>query len=195
MRTNGSALLDPAAEGLPAFLAERDVRVLASAAPGRRGDRQHQRAIEGLTRLAAVGYGTGRALDVSLTRDGVDSGPDPEAELRSELDEAGVGFGRLVRISNVPVGRYRSHLGKSAGEYTGRLKAAFNPRTVEALACRRGIAVAWDGTLWDCDFNIGAGIRAAVGNRRVGDLDASLARRRISFGPHCYACTAGEGSS
>jgi len=91
-------------------------------------------------------------------------------------------------------------------DYLRGLADAFNPGVVEAMACRHGLEVAWDGTLWDCDFNLAAGIPPTAGPRTVTELlaaselgeealGAALAARRIGFGRHCYACTAAEGSS
>ena len=34
----------------------------------------------------------------------------------------------------------------------------FNPATVEALMCRFQISVDYDGKLYDCDFNLAAGL-------------------------------------
>lgn len=33
------------------------------------------------------------------------------------------------------------------------LANAFNPGTVEGLMCRNTVNVAWDGKIYDCDFN------------------------------------------
>ena len=72
----------------------------------------------------------------------------------------------------------------------------FEPDTLRHLGCRHGLEVAWDGTLWDCDFNLGAGLRPPVGFRTLDEIDGdAIEGRPISFGPHCYACTAGAGSS
>jgi len=99
----------------------------------------------------------------------------------------------------VPVGRLRARL-RASGEdvaYAELLRGAFNAAVVPALECRHGIEVAWDDTLWDCDFNLAAGLAPAAGPRTLAELIAdpsALAERRIAFGPHCFACTAGAGS-
>jgi hypothetical protein len=63
--------------------------------------------------------------------------------------------------------------------------------------CRSQVEVGWDGTLYDCDFNLA--LRLAVNHgapSHIRDFDpAALEGRRIVTGPHCYACTAGAGSS
>ena len=68
-------------------------------------------------------------------------------------------------ISNVPVGRFGEALSRDGGRnaYVHRLADRFNPLTVGALGCRTRIEVAWDGRLYNCDFNLGAGL--PVGRR------------------------------
>ena len=56
---------------------------------------------------------------------------------------------------------------------------------------------AWDGRLYDCDFNQMLGLptdHGAPDHIFAFDLD-KLAKRRIVVGNHCYGCTAGAGSS
>jgi hypothetical protein len=57
--------------------------------------------------------------------------------------------------------------------------------------------VGWDGTLFDCDFNLALGLPVNHGAPdhirffKIGDLQT----RRIVTGEHCFGCTAGSGSS
>jgi hypothetical protein len=37
--------------------------------------------------------------------------------------------------------------------YMQTLTEAFNPGTLENVMCRTTVSVAWNGTLYDCDFN------------------------------------------
>ena len=77
------------------------------------------------------------------------------------------------------------------------LKEAFNPATVAGLMCRNQISVDWDGTLYDCDFNLALGMGVNHGTPRGIEAFnyALLKRRQIATGIHCYGCTAGAGSS
>jgi hypothetical protein len=63
--------------------------------------------------------------------------------------------------------------------------------------CRRQVSVGWEGTLYDCDFNLALRLPVNHGApASVQDFDAGLlAARRIVTGDHCFACTAGLGSS
>ena len=65
--------------------------------------------------------------------------------------------------------------------------------------CRNLISVGWDGSVYDCDFNqmLDLPIPDAAGNRlHIASLALDQLRERsIQVGDHCYACTAGSGSS
>jgi len=209
LRTNLSVLLEPAAEGLPELLARLGVRVLASlprldsdAAPRHRPI-PVATGIAALRRLNALGYsaGEGLVLDLAYNPEGT-ALPEPEAELARRLrDELGrrfdVRFDALRTLTNMPVGRFAKSLAAAGTRraYVERLAAAFNPATVPRLACRRSLVVAWDGSLWDCDFNLGAGLPLASEPRTVLGFQDAVLTRRIAFGAHCYACTAQAGSS
>ncbi len=75
----------------------------------------------------------------------------------------------------------------------GQLVAGFNPATVAGLMCRSLISVAWDGRLYDCDFNQAMDLPLLAGlPQTIGDFDLpALASRPIHLGDHCYGCTAG----
>ena len=63
--------------------------------------------------------------------------------------------------------------------------------------CRHQISVGWDGTLYDCDFNLA--LRLAVDHGAPDHIDTfdrpALETRRIVTDTHCFGCTAGSGSS
>ena len=61
--------------------------------------------------------------------------------------------------------------------------------------CRTTVSVSWDGRLYDCDFNQMLELPLAPGlPRHIRGLDESLRDRAIVVGPHCFGCTAGQGS-
>ncbi len=110
----------------------------------------------------------------------------------------GIPFDDVLVITNMPVGRFRQRLDQRGrlDAYTQVLREAFNPATLPHLACRTSLVIAWDGTVWDCDFNLGHGIGLANGvPSHVSQFDGSvLARRPLRFAEHCFACTAMSGS-
>ena len=210
MRTNLVALDSPEARGLDEFLADRRVQLLASM-PGtsasevaaQRGDVFAQ-CLAVLKRLSALGYGEpcGPVLEVAYNPP---AGAQPPSEVELErrfakrFSAAGVRIGRVRAISNVPVGRFGETLARDGVRtaYMHRLADRFNPLTVGGLECRSTIEVAWDGRLYDCDFNLGAGLPVIDGPRTVREaLDdpEALVGRRLAFARHCFACTAGAGS-
>jgi len=97
----------------------------------------------------------------------------------------------------MPIGRLGAWLDQSSrrAPYLDSLRAAFNPATVPRLACRRTLAVAWDGRLFDCDFNLAAGLPVRCPAGHLLAATEGLASRRLHFGLHCFACTAHAGSS
>jgi hypothetical protein len=76
--------------------------------------------------------------------------------------------------------------------YTSLLRQRFNPEVVSGLMCRSIVSVAWDGTLYDCDFN--QAVRLANGGpSHLRDYLAHEEGTLIPVGEHCFACTAGSG--
>ena len=98
-----------------------------------------------------------------------------------------------------PIARFAEDL-RSHGkwdEYLELLANSFNPATVAGLMCRTTLSVGWRGEIYDCDFN-------QMLNLQLQDeqplllwqiTPADLEDRPIATGTHCFACTAGCGSS
>jgi len=212
VRTNLAVLADPDQQGTAEFLADQKVRLVASLpcyldenVTAVRGGGVFPRSIEVLRHLNALGYGRCEELPLNLVYN--PGGPIlPPEQTALERDyrrtlrvRHGVEFSRLLTITNVPMGRFLHDLrtrGKAAG-YRALLQEGFNPQTLSGLMCRHQVCVAWDGRLADCDFNLALGLGLTPGlPKTVDDLQASLLRgRRIVTGEHCFACTAGHGSS
>ena len=76
-----------------------------------------------------------------------------------------------------------------------KLCDAFNPATLEGMMCRFQISVGWDGKVYDCDFNQAMGIEISTGENIFEIAEKPYEPRQIVFDKHCYACTAGAGSS
>ncbi len=213
MRTNLTAMLEPGMETVAEFLADLKVKLVASMpcylqenVDAQRGQGVYLRSIEVLQRLNALGYGmvqSGFQLNLVYNPPGALLPGDQaelEADYRRELRQRfGVEFSRLLTITNMPVGRFEVALraADQRGQYMSLLSNSFNDETIEDLMCRRQVSVGWDGTLYDCDFNLALGLpvdHGAPDNIRQFD-ELALARRRIVTGDHCFGCTAGCGSS
>ena len=119
-----------------------------------------------------------------------------ERDYKRELKEKfGVVFNKLWAVTNMPIHRFKAQLLKIKGyeEYMEKLIGAFNPSAAQGVMCRTLIGVAWDGRLYDCDFN--QMLDLSIGGDQpltVFDFDVeALARRAIRFDDHCFGCTAG----
>jgi len=212
-RCNLTVLFQPGQEDTAPFLADHGVKVVASLpcytrenVDAQRGKAVFERSIEALRWLNELGYaqpGSGLELDLVYNPLGP-SLPPPQAELeatyRSELRELfGIGFDSLATITNMPIKRFAHALEREgrSEEYMSLLVNHFNPATVDALMCRSLVSVAWDGALFDCDFNQMLGLPLGAGRRTLWDVDdlSELAGAPIVTEAHCFGCTAGSGSS
>jgi radical SAM/Cys-rich protein len=170
-----------------------------------RGKGVYEKSIEAIKRLNALGYGPNPDLPLSLVYN--PGGPflPPlqsalEGDYRRELGSCfGITFTRLLTITNMPLGRFRMQLHRQNQErnYIDLLRKSFNPKTVEGLMCRHQLSVGWEGTLYDCDFNLA--LRLPVDHGAPDHITSfdliDLRKRRIVTGDHCFGCTAGSGSS
>ncbi|HEU4428148.1 MAG TPA: arsenosugar biosynthesis radical SAM (seleno)protein ArsS [Myxococcota bacterium] len=210
-RCNLTVLFEPGQEDTAAFLAAEGVEIIASLpchSPGnvdaQRGKRVFERSIAALRELNALGYAQpGSGLELALVYNPLGAFlPAPQAELeadyRRELGALGIRFDRLLTITNMPIRRFARDLARSGKHeaYQALLVNHFNPATVPALMCRSTLSVAWDGSLYDCDFNQALAL-PLCGPRTLFELDdvRELSGLPIATAAHCFGCTAGAGSS
>jgi len=170
-----------------------------------RGQGVYARSIDAIRALNGAGYGVDPDLDLSLVfNPGGPFLPPPQkrldADYRAELERRfGIRFSRLIVLTNMPLGRFRQRL-EQTGELEGYLQllaGAYNPATLPGLMCRHQICIDWDGTLFDCDFNLALGMSVNHGtpDRIDAFTPAVLKNRKIVTDIHCFGCTAGAGSS
>jgi len=214
-RCNLTVLLIPSLRDLPAFLAERGAEVVCSlpnvrrrSTDAQRGDGTWEKSIRALHLLNEHGYGDGdprRRLTLVTNPTGAFLFGDQNAMEREWKDilerEHGVRFDRLIALTNMPIARFLDWL-----EVTGNLQRymellvnAFNPATVAGLMCRNTLSVAWNGRVFDCDFNQMLDLGVSLDHGAPLHIrDFNLERwnsRSIVTGRHCFGCTAGAGSS
>lgn len=212
VRTNLSVLFEPGMEDLPEFYRKQGVELIASLpcyleenVDRMRGGGVFGKSLSALRRLNNLGYGTegGRPLHLVYNPAGPFL-PPPQAALEQDYKRElglrhGVVFTGLYTFTNMPIGRFRERLARDGAldEYAGALACAFNPRTLDRLMCRRLVSVGWDGGLSDCDFNqvLGIPVKAPAPSHIARFDHAALSSREIAVGDHCYACTAGQGST
>jgi len=197
----------------PEFFAEHKVGLVASMpcyleenVTAMRGGECFAKSVSVLRRLNELGYGLADGLTLDLVFNpavGPNLPPSQsalEADYKREMNERyGILFNRLLTITNVPIGRYLDEL-KEKGQdrqYMELLADSFNPATVDGLMCRHQVNIGWDGRLYDCDFNQALGLPVNHGAPdHIVDFDLKqMVHRQVVTGKHCFACTAGAGSS
>ena len=156
-----------------------------------------------IRRLNGLGYGVaGSSLELDLVSNPTGAflpAPQGEAEKRFRLDlerRYAISFNHLYTFANAPLGRFRAWLERSGNldAYLSRLEGSFNPCTLPGLMCRSLISVNWDGFIYDCDFNLAAGLHHGEQRIHISQLsELPAAGTPIPVGDHCFACTAGSG--
>ncbi|MBJ6725148.1 arsenosugar biosynthesis radical SAM (seleno)protein ArsS [Geomesophilobacter sediminis] len=211
IRSNLSIALEKGMEWLPDFYREQNLVVMASLpcyelenVEAQRGRGVYQASIEALTRLNQKGYGKDRELHLVYNPGGTAVAAARETleqAYRQELRERfGISFNHLHCMNNVPLGRYRVSLEQTGAyqRYLAHLAERFNPDAAPGIMCRTLISIGWDGTLYNCDFNLAAGLplRGIDGAPlRVAELaEAVRSGNPIRMAEHCFSCTAGHGS-
>lgn len=214
-RCNLTILEEPGYEDLGEFLARHQVEIVASLpcyqdenVDRQRGSGVFQTSVRALQRLNALGYGEERGplcLSLVFNPQGP-SLPPPQSDLEQDYKKAlgeryGVRFNRLLTIANMPIGRFGSVL-VSRGQFDGymhTLKAAHHDDNLSAVMCRSTVSVDWQGDVYDCDFNQMLKLPMRLnGHARVKLpqlLEHDLVGNPITVRDHCFACTAGQGSS
>lgn len=210
VRSNLVIMNDPNYRDLPALLAKHNVEIDASLPYYRahetdkvRGQGTFDEAIKVIQLLNSFGYGRDESHILNLVYNpaGAFFTPD-QAEMEDEYrrrlkNDFGIDFSHLFCILNNPTGRFEKFLEKSGNldEYMSKLESAFNPATLPNMMCRNQLSVAWDGQLFDCDFNQAANLPITTRKTIFDIIDKPYVKRKIAFGNHCYACCAGQGSS
>ena len=198
-------------EGLAEFLAEQQVRVVASLpcygpdnVDQQRGKGVFAASIRGLRRLNALGYaqpGSGLELDLVYNPVGAHLPPPQaalEAEYRTRLQAHGVVFSHLLTLANQPIARFRHALAREGKleAYLHLLADNHRPENLAQVMCRSLLSVDWQGNVYDCDFNQMLDLPAGGRRRHLRDyLGVDPLGEQIEVADHCYACTAGQGSS
>jgi radical SAM/Cys-rich protein len=212
VRTNLTVLLEKEREDLVQMYRDNWVKLVASLpcyegaeVDSVRGEGTFDDSVKMLRRLNTAGYGVDDRLQLDLVFNPEHAFLPPnqgqlEETFKNRLEEDfGVVFNNLITITNMPVGRFEEKL-RTEGNMDGYMKLlrdGFNPHTLGRLMCRTQISVDYDGTLFDCDFNL-ANKMPLKDKPNIKDtfIDLNdLKNRNIVTGSHCFGCSAGEGSS
>lgn len=209
LRTNLTALGRPDKQHLLELFIRHKVILVASFPATNPSQLEAQRglgamepALEMLRKLNMLGYGIAESgLELNLVANPAGAflpSGQGQAEKKFKRDLARkweLEFNQLFIFANMPLGRFLHWLRQSDNlqGYMDKLAGAFNPCTLEGLMCRSLLSVNWDGYLYDCDFNLAAGLPLSGKATHVGELDRLPEGLPIAVGDHCYACTAGSG--
>ena len=214
-RCNLTILLEPEQAGTDRFLAENQVKIVASLpcyikdnVDAQRGDGAFIGSIEALRRLNLLGYGrtgSGLELDLVYNPQGPKLPPPQQAleqDYRQHLEKHyGIHFNKLRTLTNMPIKRFGSMLVSQGRfeEYMALLRASHKESNLAGVMCRSLLSVDWEGYVYDCDFNQMLDIPlqlAGHGRPHITCINADeLAGAAIRVADHCYGCTAGQGSS
>ncbi|NEZ46222.1 radical SAM/Cys-rich domain protein [Clostridium niameyense] len=210
VRSNLVILNEEKYKHLPEFFAKNKVEVVCSLpyysakdTNRQRGNNVFEISIAMLQKLNSLGYGKDSDLILNLVYNpGGAFLPPSQAALESQYkqklqNEFNIVFNNLFTITNNPIGRFGAFLKNSNNleNYMTKLSNSFNPSTVENMMCRNQLSIGWDGKLYDCDFNQTLNLTVEGPNHISMLKGKPIKKRNICLGNHCYACTAGAGSS
>lgn len=211
VRTNLTIMLQDGYTHLPQWYAQRGVHLVASLpcylpsnVDRQRGRHVYAESVEVVRLLNEAGYGShpDKPLDLVYNPLGPSlppaQGPLEDAYREALAREHGLRFNQLYTITNIPIGRFLEDLAREgrAEQYMQLLRDSFNTATVDELMCRHQLHVGYDGRMYDCDFNYALGLPAGSEAEHVSAFNPeSFRNRQIATGEHCFACTAGHGSS
>lgn len=211
-RCNLTILFEPGQEDLAEFLASMQVEIVASLpcysadnVDRQRGKGVFDKSIAALRKLNALGYGR---VNSDLTLNLVYNPQNPhlppdqatlelayKRELKTLFD---IEFNQLFALANMPINRFGSWL-ISKGQfdaYMTLLKRSHRDENLDSVMCRHLVSVDWQGKLYDCDFNQQLDLSLPGKQRHLSDLlTEDLNGEPIRVADHCFACTAGCGSS
>ncbi|MDM8535822.1 arsenosugar biosynthesis radical SAM protein ArsS [Desulfobacterales bacterium HSG17] len=169
-----------------------------------RGDNIFQESIKTLKKLNKLGYGNSKSsgLELNLVSNPTgafmpSSQKQVEKRFRTILDDKfGIQFDNLYSFANVPLGRFKTWLKKTNNfdGYMEKLITSFNPCAVQNLMCKNLISIAWDGYLFDCDFNHAKKIPMGGVKIHISQIESlPTPGLQIATTDHCFTCTAGAG--
>ena len=212
-RCNLTIFFEEGYEDLPQFLAKNKVIVTASLpcyeknnVDFQRGAGVFEKSINAIKILNNLGYGKKEnGLQLNLVYNPVSPILPPSQEILEKdykkilFEKYNIVFNNLYTITNMPINRYEESLRREGklNTYYKLLKENFNEKNLENLMCKKTISVNWLGEIYDCDFNQQINFRDNKGPKTLFDLlDESFTfDYRVAVKEHCFACTAGAGSS
>jgi len=213
-RCNLTVLFESGQEDLAQFLADNQVEITASLpcyleenVDSQRGKGVFTSSIAALQVLNKLGYarpGSGLELNLVFNPQGA-SLPPLQQELENDYrkllkDSYSIEFNNLFTITNMPIKRFGSTLVSKGtfNAYMDLLKQSSSEDNLHNVMCKSLVSIGWQGNVYDCDFNQMLELEMPFVEQKlhISELaELDLIGKPISVADHCYACTAGQGSS
>ena len=212
-RCNLTIFFEKGYEDLPYFLAKNNITITASLPCYEKDNVEMQRgfgvfdkSINAIKILNQLGYGKNtKELQLNLVYNPINPIlPPPQDKLENDYkkilyDEYKITFNKLFTITNMPINRYADFLRRTnqLEKYYDLLRNNFNHNNLKNLMCKKTLSVDWQGSIYDCDFNQQIKLKSGKGPKTLFDLVnySSPFDYDIAANNHCFACTAGSGSS
>jgi len=171
-----------------------------------RGFGVFEKSINAIKILNDLGYGKKESgLQLNLVYNPVSPILPPSQEILEKdykkilLEKYKIFLNSLYTITNLPINRYEDSLRREGklNSYYKLLKENFNENNLENLMCKKTISVNWLGEIYGCYIYPQINLRENKGPKTLFDLldESYIFDYRVAVKEHCFACTAGAGSS
>lgn len=212
VRWNPTVIFEKGKEELLEFYKKYKINLIASMpcyleenVKSQRGNGVFEKSIKAFNMANKIGYGKENSnLKLDLVYNPASAVLPPaqcalEADYKKMLKERdNISFNSLYTITNMPIARFRKSMTEQEYfDYLKLLENHYNPSTIQGLMCRKQLSIAWNGNIYDCDFNLALGITPGKNvPRNILDItNLEIEGLEISVDNHCLGCTAGAGSS
>jgi radical SAM/Cys-rich protein len=209
LRSNLTVFFEEGQDDTPAFLKNYEVEIIASLpcytednVDMQRGSGVFKKSIKALKLLNQLGYGINEKLRLNLIYNPQGLGlPGKQEDLERDykailFKDYGITFNSLFTITNMAIGNFASELeaNHQLDTYRELLINNFNPSAGIDVMCKSLLSIDYQGNLYDCDFNQMLELPKTPTN--IFNLNSfDEVRAEIIYEDHCFACTAGFGSS
>ncbi len=209
LRSNLTVFFEDDQEDTPHFLKKYKVEIIASLpcyteenVDKQRGKGVFTKSIKALKILNDLEYGSDDKYTLNLVYNPQGLAlPGKQEDLEKDYKkilakEFGIHFNSLFTITNMPIGNFAKELsGKGLlNDYKEILLNSFNPSAGVNIMCKSLISIDYEGNIYNCDFNQMLNLPNKTIN--VADIKSlNDLNDKIFFDEHCFACTAGYGSS
>lgn len=209
LRSNLTVFFEDGQSDTPAFLKNNEVEIIGSLpcytednVDIQRGSGVFKKSINALKLLNELSYGINEkhSLNLVYNPQGL-SLPGKQEDLEKDykavlLKDYGIRFNSLFTITNMAIGNFASELegNQQLDEYKELLISCFNPSAGNNIMCKSLLSIDYQGNVYNCDFNQMLELpKNPVNIFNLNSFDE--VKEEIIYEDHCFACTAGFGSS